>query len=138
MNYLVWALLALVAYSLVAPLTKLASNDVPIMVVALVTNAMITGVNLLVVLRMEDGVLQHLVQPGAAYMYAAGVFLTVGVLAYFYALSIGPVSSVVPIYGSFLVVSALIGVVVLGETATLPKLLGIGLAAVAIYLTTLD
>jgi len=55
MRYLVWAVLALLAYSLVPPLSKLASEEMPIMVVALVGNTLITVVNLAVVLYLDDG-----------------------------------------------------------------------------------
>jgi transporter family protein len=69
------------------------------------------------------------------YVIGAGVFLTVGVLTYFYALSIGPVSVVAPIFGMFLVGSAVIGMVALGEAVTVRKVAGLGLAALAVYLT---
>jgi transporter family protein len=136
MHYLLWAVLALVAYSLVPPLSKLAADDIPIMVVALGANAMITVVNLAVVLYLEDGVTASLSSPDLAYVAGAGVFLTVGVLSYFHALSVGPVSVVTPIFGLFLVGSSVVGMAALGEAVTTRKLAGLGFAALAVYLTS--
>ncbi len=136
MNYLVWAVLALLAYSLVPPLSKVAAQQVPIMVVALVSNALITVVNLGVVLYLTDSSLSSLSSSHAYYALGAGVFLTIGVLSYFYALSIGPVSVVTPIFGLFLVGSSVVGMVALGEAVTARKLAGLSFATLAVYLTS--
>ena len=136
MNYLLWAILALVAYSLVPPLSKLASDQLPIMLVALIANVTITAVNLAVVLYLDEGTLGSLASTHGLYAIAAGVFLTVGVLSYFHSLSIGPVSVVTPIFGLFLVGSSVIGMVAFEETATARKLAGLGCAALAVYLTS--
>jgi len=135
MNYIVFAVIALVAYSFVAPLSKIAAQDIPIMVVALGSNVVITVVNLAVVLYLDDGLVSSLSSPKVVYVIGAGVFLTVGVLTYLYALSVGPVSVVTPIFGMFLVGSAVIGMVALGEAVTIRKVAGLALAALAVYLT---
>ncbi len=136
MHYLLWAILALVAYSLVPPLSKLAAEQLPIMLVALVANATITAVNLAVVLYLDEGTLGSLSSTHGLYAIAAGVFLTVGVLSYFHSLSVGPVSVVTPIFGLFLVGSSVVGMVALEEPATARKLAGLGCAALAVYLTS--
>ena len=64
----------------------------------------------------------------------AGVALVIAVVFYFLALSEGPTSIVVPIYGMFIVGGAVLGLVFLHEPLTLRKALGILLAAVSIYL----
>src|SRR4029434_3771783 len=64
----------------------------------------------------------------------AGVALVVAVVFYFLALSEGPTSVVVPIYGMVIVGSALRGLFFLHEPLTFRKALGILLAAVSIYL----
>jgi len=135
MNYLVFAVIALVAYSFVAPLSKIAAQDIPIMVVALGSNVVITVVNLAVVLYLGDALVSSLSSPKVVYVVGAGVFLTVGVLTYLYALSVGPVSVVAPIFGMFLVGSAVIGMAALGEAVTIRKVAGLALAALAVYLT---
>ncbi|MFB6233685.1 MAG: EamA family transporter [Haloarculaceae archaeon] len=136
MHYLIWAIAALVAYSLVPPLSKLAAEQLPMMLVALVANVTITLVNLVVVVYFDDGALASLSSTHGVYALGAGVFLTVGVLSYFHSLSIGPVSVVTPIFGLFLVGSAVVGMVALDEPATARKLAGLGCAALAVYLTS--
>jgi len=63
-----------------------------------------------------------------------GVALVVAVVFYFLALSEGPASVVVPIYGMFIVGGAILGLIFLHEPFTLRKALGILLAAISVYL----
>jgi bacterial/archaeal transporter family protein len=72
--------------------------------------------------------------PNAFWAYATGISLTVAVVSLFRALSLGPASVVVPIYGMFIVGGAVLGMLFLNETPNLRKLLGIGLAAVSVFL----
>jgi transporter family protein len=71
-------------------------------------------------------------------MYAAGAFLAVGIIAYYRALALGPVSIVVPVFGLFLVTSSVLGIVALDEPLTARKALGVLLAGVAVYLVTVE
>jgi len=134
MNYVGWALLALVSYSMFTPLASLATNDIPSEVVALVVNGMLVVAAFGVVVHSGDGLVRYLGQDSAKYMVGAGLFLTVGILSYYRALSMGPVSVVVPIFGMFIVGSSILGMVFLGETVTARKLVGITLAAAGVYL----
>jgi transporter family protein len=139
MNYLLWSLLALVAYSAVAPLVGFATTGdarVPSFVAALVTNGILLIATVAVVAYEGHSVGTYLAHPKAPYLYLAGAFLAVGILAYYRALSLGPVSAVVPIFGTFLVVSSVVGIVLLEESLTARKAAGIGLAMVAIYLVS--
>lgn len=138
MNYLPYALVGLAAYTFVAPLTKLATRDLPSTTVALVTNGMLALAALAVVLVTREDLAGALTHPDAKYMLAAGAFLSVGILAYYRALALGPVSVVVPIFGTFLVTSAAAGVLLLDEPLTARKVLGIALAVVAIYLVAVE
>jgi transporter family protein len=138
MRYLPYAVLALLCYTLVAPLTKLATRDLPADVVAVVTNGMLVLVALGVVLYSGDSVVEAFSHPDARYMYAAGLFLAVGIIAYYRALALGPVSVVVPVFGLFLVTSSILGIVALDEPFTTRKALGIVLAGVAVYLVTVE
>jgi transporter family protein len=135
MGYLRWSLLALAGYTLVAPLVRVASREVPSAVVALVTNAMLVAAAAVLVVREDAGVIEHLTGPSAPYIYAAGGCLAVGILAYYRALSLGPVSVVVPVFGLFVVTSSLAGAVFLDEPVTARKALGVAFAAVAVWLT---
>ncbi|WP_134671037.1 EamA family transporter [Halorussus marinus] len=136
MNYLAWAVLALVGYSVFTPLASLATNEIPSTVVALVANSMLALSAAAVIAVRDESVTPYLTGGNAVYMYAAGVFLSVGILAYYQALGKGPVSVVVPVFGMFLVGSALLGVVFLGDPLTVRKAAGIALAATGVYLTT--
>lgn len=136
--YLGWALLALVSYTLVSPLVSYASAEIPADVVTLVSNGMLAVAAVGLVAATNESVVPYLTHPRAPYMYLAGVFLTIGIIAYYRALSLGPVSVVVPIFGMFLVGSSVVGILFLSESLTARKAAGIGLAAVAVYLTTVE
>ena len=141
MSYLPWAVLALVGYTLVPVLLRIATTGphaVPSDVATLLTNAMLVGVVGVLVALTDQPVVTHLRGPNAGYMFVAGLCLTVGILAYYRALARGPVSVVTPIFGMFLVTSSIIGIAVLGEAPTPRKLLGIALAVVAIGLVSIE
>ncbi|MFB6127985.1 MAG: EamA family transporter [Halolamina sp.] len=133
-GYVAWAVLALVSYSLFTPLVKIATRSAPSHVVALVTNAVLVLAALAVTVVTGDDVTAALDPETLPYVLGGGVFLAVGILSYYRALAAGPVSVVVPVFGSFIAVSSLLGVVALGETLTARKLLGVTLATVGVYL----
>jgi hypothetical protein len=63
--------------------------------------------------------------PAGAWSLTAGVALSIAVTSLFRALELGPASVVVPIYGMFVVGGFILGVVLLGETITFPKAVGL-------------
>jgi transporter family protein len=135
MPYLRWSLLALLAYSLVAPLMKIATEEIPTNVAVMVSNLMlVVAAGALVVITNESAV-QYLTHPRAPYLYAAGIALAVGIIAYYKALALGPVSTVTPIFGMFLALSSIAGFAFLGETITARKAVGRVFAVLAVYLT---
>ncbi|SFG08506.1 transporter family protein [Halopelagius inordinatus] len=141
MNYMLWAVLALVAYSLVAPLMSIAttgSPKIPSNVAALMANTVLVAATVGVVVYNDSDAVSYLSHPKAKYVLFAGICLTVGILAYYRALSMGPVSIVSPVFGMFLVLSSVIGIVFLNESLTARKMLGIGLALVAVYLVSVE
>ncbi|MFB6097382.1 MAG: EamA family transporter [Haloferacaceae archaeon] len=135
MEYLPWIVVALVAYSLTAPLASTVTQSVPpapALFLATAVFLVIAG-GVIVVTGVPDPGL--VVSPAAGIVYVAGVFLTVGILSYVTALQQGPVSVVVPIYGMFIVGSAVIGIVFLDESLTATRAAGTLCAVLAIYLT---
>jgi len=133
-SYVLWALLAMGCYSFAFLFMKLAMQGLsaftvlPIAVGTLAVGA--TGV---------AAVFGEWSVPASAgrsvgFALAAGVCLAGAVVGYFRALSTGPVSVVVPIFGMFLVGGALLGTVVLGEAVTAKKALGVVFGAVAVVL----
>jgi transporter family protein len=137
-GYLTYSLIALAAYTLVSPLTKIATRDLPSDAVAAVTNGMLAVAALALTLYAGDSVTRTLTHPDRVYVLGAGVCLAVGIIAYYRALKLGPVSVVVPIFGMFLVTSSLIGIAFLNEALTLRKGAGIVLAVVAVLLVTTE
>jgi transporter family protein len=133
-NYLVWTLVALVAYTFFPPLVSLATREIPSNVVTLVATVMLATGALGVALVQEDEILPYLTSSMAPYAYLAGLSLTVGIIAYYRALARGPVSVVTPVFGMFIVTSSLLSIVLLSGTLSLRKGAGIGFAVLAIYL----
>lgn len=135
MQYVHWSLLALFAYSLVAPLMKVATEEIPTAVAVMVSNVILVAAAGILVVVSDESAISYLAHPRAPYLYAAGGALAVGIIAYYQALSLGPVSTVTPIFAMFLVVSSLAGFFLLGESITPRKVLGIGFAVIAVYLS---
>ncbi|WP_222919951.1 EamA family transporter [Natrinema sp. SYSU A 869] len=134
MEYLLWVIVALVAYGLMAPLTSVVTSDVPPAVALFLSTTIFLGLTAIVLVATGNGHPADAVTPSAGIVYVAGLFLSSGILAYYQALENGPVSVVVPIYGLFIVGSSIIGIVFLGEELTATRAAGIVVAAVAIYL----
>jgi transporter family protein len=135
MNYVLWALLGMASYTMVAPLMKVALGDVPSDVAVLLSNLILVGVAGALVAVSDTDVAEFVGHPKAVYVYAAGLFLAVGIIAYYRALALGPVSVVVPIFAMFIVTSSAAGVLLLDETLTVRRGAGILLGIVAVYLT---
>jgi len=138
MNYIGWSVIALIAYTLVAPLMKIATESIPSDVATVISNTILVIVALVVVAAADHPVAEYVTHPKAPYMYAAGFCLAVGILAYYRALSMGPVSVVTPVFGLFLVTSSIAGVAVLDEPFTARKAAGIGFALLAVYFTSVE
>ena len=140
MRYLPWAFLALAAYTFVAPLASIVTRDVPSDVTVLISNGVLTLVALGLVVYNGQPVLKYLDpgHPKAGYVYLLGIALAVGIIAYYRALALGPVSVVVPVFGLFLVTSSVVGIVALDEALTARKAAGIGCAMLAVYLTSVE
>ena len=137
--YLPYALLAMGAYALVTPLMRVATtgpNAIPSDVAVVVTNGMLIVMAVGVIAYTGQGFAVHLASPKLPHVLAAGFFLGVGILALYRSLSLGPVSVVTPVFATFLVFSSVIGFLVLGESFTVRKGLGIVLATLAVYLVS--
>lgn len=136
-SYILWAILACVTYSFVPPLVRIATREIPSVPAAFISNLVLVVAILAVILVLGQDVITHMNSGGALYLYAAGLFLGVGILAYYRALELGPVSVVVPIFAMFLVGGSIIGYAFLDETITVTNALGILLGVTAVYLISL-
>ncbi|MFC6756559.1 MULTISPECIES: EamA family transporter [Haloarcula] len=138
MRYLVWAIIALLGYTAVPPLVKLATADIPSDVVLLISNGILVIAAAGIILTADVSVTPYLTHERSIYAYGAGIALTVGIISYYRALAAGPVSVVVPIFGMFIATSSILGIAFLDEPLTGRKVAGIGLAVAAIYLTSVE
>jgi transporter family protein len=136
MNYVGWAILGMIGYSLVTLLAKLATrggqfSSFLVLAIAIATVIVTACALSIAVLRGDLRGLEarDFTTPSAFWAYATGVALTVAVASLFRALALGPASVVVPIYGMFIVGGAILGMVFINEPPNLRKLVGIGLAA---------
>ena len=135
MDWLVWVLVSLVFYSLMPPLVKTAMREVPAYVAVAISNGILFGISFIVAKVKGHSFTEHLSLGRPSLMlYVAGVVLAVSVISYYKALEIGPISSVVPIWGMYIALSSLIGVLAMGERWTPTKGLGLLCALLAIFL----
>jgi transporter family protein len=129
----------MVGYSLVTLLVKLATRGAQFssfLVLSIATVIVCTSTLSITVLRGDARALvaRDFASSSALWAYATGIALTVAVASLFRALSLGPASVVVPLYGMFIMGGAILGMVFLDEPPNLRKLLGIALATVSIFL----
>ncbi|MGQ3411818.1 EamA family transporter [Natrinema sp. LN54] len=136
-RYLGLSLVACLTYSLVAPLISVAMTDLPSTLAVFLSNAVMFVTIGLVIAYRGLSVRPYLSHPRTPYIGAMGVLLTIGLLTYYRALELGPVSIVVPIYGLFIVISSLAGIVAFDETVTPRKIAAILLSVLAIVLMSI-
>lgn len=98
-RYVLWAALGLVGYTFFMPLAQIATRQIPSTVLALFTNSILALSALVIVLLNYQNPTQYVTVDLLPYIVGAGAFLTVGILAYYRALSLGPISVVTPIFG---------------------------------------
>ena len=129
----------MVGYSVTAMLVKLATQSGRFSgyFVLMISSGMVVATSTAITILRGDiktFTRDNLASGDGMLVFGAGVALVIAVVFYFLALSEGPTSIVVPIYGMFIVGGAVLGLVFLHEPFTLRKALGILLAAVSIYL----
>ncbi|MGI9114475.1 MAG: EamA family transporter [Chthoniobacterales bacterium] len=137
--YLLWAFVGMVGYSLVALMVKLATASgrfsgffvlmisATMVVISSATISALRG-------EMKAFSWNNLATTDGALLLGTGVALVIAVVSYFFALSLGPASIVVPVFGMFIVGGAVLGLIFLHEPLTLRKAIGILLAIASIYL----
>ena len=136
-RYIGLALIAFLTYSLVAPLLKIAMEEIPSTVAVFMSNTVMLILLGGVLFYQGISPMPYLRHRMAPYIVAWGVVLAVGLIAYYRAIELGPVSVVVPIYGLFIAVSSIIGFTLLNEDITIRKIASIGFAVLAIALMSI-
>jgi transporter family protein len=107
-SYVLWAVIGMIGYSVTATLVKLAtqSGRFSSYFVLMISSAMVVATSTTItILRgdMKTFSRDNLVSADGMLALGAGVALVIAVVFYFLALSEGPTSVVVPIYGMFIV-----------------------------------
>lgn len=136
-SHIFWALLGMVGYSATTLLVKLATRTgLPSTVVVAIATSVVTATCWLVVAARGQTLqlLQSLGTSGGVWSLATGVAMAIAVTSLFRALQLGPATVVVPVYGMFIVGGFVLGVIFLGETMPLSKLVGVGACVAGIYL----
>lgn len=137
MSYVALAVVAMAAYGATATLLKVGLRTIPPETAAVVTNLILVMAALgLSVYRGQTVIGQLSWNWHSGLVILAGFTLSVAILSYYIALSRGPASVVMPIFGMSLAVVAVAGMVILGEEIKATKVAGILLAAGAIFLLT--
>jgi bacterial/archaeal transporter family protein len=138
-SYLLWAVIGMIGYSMTALLVKLATQSGRFSgyFVLMISSAMVVATSTTITILRGDiraFSRNNLASADGMFALGSGVALVIAVVFYFLALSEGPASVVVPIYGMFIVGGAVLGLIFLHEPFTLRKVLGIVLAAISVYL----
>ncbi len=141
MTYIHWAILGMVGYSTVTLCVKLATRSgefSSFLVLSIACLVVLMSTLTITWLRGDFSQLKadDFVSSSAFWSYATGIALAVAVTSLFKALSMGPASVVVPVYGMFVIGGALLGILFLGESIHWQKIVGIMFAAISIYLIT--
>lgn len=135
MRYVLWAIAALVGYSFLPPLVKVAVGDVPSEAALFVVNGTLMVLLPAFMLATGQPFLPYLTHPKVPYLVAAGVALTVALVSFYRGLEAGPLSIVVPIFGLFLVGSSVVGIVFFDEATSVRKGVAIVMAVGSVYLS---
>jgi transporter family protein len=138
-SYLLWAFIGMIGYSVTALLVKLAtqSGRFSSFFVLMIASAMVVTTSTIITFvrgDMKAFSAHNFNSSDGMFALGTGVALVVAVVFYFHALSEGPASIVVPVFGMFILGGAVLGLIFLHEPLTLRKMLGILLALVSIYL----
>jgi transporter family protein len=128
----VFGLLTMIAWGFWIVFGNVASNTIDPKFAAFLTYltaAVVTGLYLLV-----TDVSFAVTNRGLLFAAAAGIAAAIGVVATFVGVTVGPTSVVATIGGMYFVTAAVISIVALGESVTVTKVAGIGLALGAVVL----
>jgi transporter family protein len=128
----VFGLLTMIAWGFWIVFGNVASNTIDPKFAAFLTYltaAVVTGLYLLV-----TDVSFAVTNRGLLFAAAAGIAAAIGVVATFVGVTVGPTSVVATIGGMYFVTAAVISIVALGESVSVTKVAGIGLALGAVVL----
>ncbi len=133
MNYVTLALITMVGLGIHYFLAKLISPHISSPVIALLGGAIFFPLVFAYIYFTKTPIMpEQKVYIG--YAILIGIPLAIAILTLYLAIAKGPVSVVMPIYGLNAMVTVILGIIVLHEPVTIPKVAGLVLAVVAIVL----
>jgi len=139
MNYIGWALLGMAGYSATTLFVKLATRHHVLPAFNVLAVSVLIVAASIWVITLSAGMWNRQIvssfrSTDGLWTLASGTALTIAVSSLFRALSLGPASIVVPIYGMFIAGGFVLGVIVLGEAVTVTKAIGLTLAVSGVLL----
>ena len=136
MNYLIWALIAMIFYGITAVLLKIglknSNTEIPLILIYVL---FVLGRICIALFKGSLFTKWPLGWP-LVFLSLAGVTLVISIASYYTALSKGPISIVLPIFSMSFAIASILGIILLGEEINMFKILGIFLAATAIFMLT--
>ena len=138
--YVLWALIGMIGYSFTTLFVKLAvrTGHISSFMVLTIATVIVAASSIGIVgVRGElNAIHGQIDQTAVLWAGATGIALTVAVSSLFRALSLGPATIVVPIYGMFITGGAALAVLFLHEPMTWKKALGLAASVVGICLVS--
>lgn len=133
MNYVTLALITMVGLGIHYFLAKLISPHISSPVIALLGGVIFFPLVFAYIYFTKTPIMpEQKVYIG--YAILIGIPMAIAILTLYLAIAKGPVSVVMPIYGLNAMVTVILGIIVLHEPVTVPKVAGLVLAVVAIVL----
>ena len=136
MGYIKLAIISLVTYSFVPPLVKIITQRVTPQA-TLILMDVISATIIFIWSQSKGKGVGSVCWKDVILILITSMLLTVSLLSYYKALSVGRLSVVVPIYGMFVVFSSIFGCLLFSETLSLTKILGLLLAIGAVILMSI-
>jgi len=127
MNYLVWAVLAALIWGVVPLIEKMGLSRVdPLIGLFYRCIGVLAGLLLLSVYAVRSGQITSIDRRSLLLLVSGGFLASiVAQICFYHSLKTGEISRAVPIAGSFPLISFVLGVVFLGESLSLVKIVGV-------------
>ena len=127
----------MVGYGAMAAVLKGSLRSIPPEAAVVINNFILVGAALIFAIYRGVNILEHLSfnQP-TLLLLLSGLLLSVSIISFYIALSRGPASIVVPMFGMNIAIVSILGFLVLGETVNTARVLGIAMAGGSIFLLT--
>ena len=139
MSYIVITLIGMVAMAVGMLFFNMAVSMISARVATVVFNVVIVAVALCWTKILGERILPVLREGTPVwYTLAAGFLFAIGILALAEGLARGPATTVVPIWGSYIVVTAILAMIFLDAPMNVAKGIGIGLTFLGIVLISLQ